>query len=271
MSASEEEACAYVIELVRQRSGIRLHHGKNALIQARLGKRIRGLGLAGLPQYCAFLRSEADEGEFTFVVEALTTNFTSFLREESHFRFLVDKALPRLLRSGEKRIHIWSAASSTGEEPYSIAFYLAEHFSPIAGWDWRITASDIAEKVLERARLGIYPEERLSGLPREWLRRYFQRGAGFWTGNYRIKPAIAERVAFQQINLIGDYTHPQPFHAVLCRNVLIYFDRPTQERMLRHLCRFVATGGFVMVGHSESLNGLNLPLRCLEPSVYQRV
>lgn len=267
----DKEACAYIIELVRRRSGICLHHGKDALIQARLGKRVRRLGLPGLPQYCEFLRREADEDEIASVVEALTTHFTSFLREESHFRFLVEQALPRLLRPGEKRIHIWSAASSTGEEPYSAAFYLAEHFPPAAGWDWRITASDIAETVLGRARLGVYPEERLSGLPREWLRRYFQKGVGPWAGSYRVKSAITERVAFRQINLIEEYTHPQPFHAIFCRNALIYFDRPTQERMLRHLCRFAAPGGIIMVGHSESLNGLDLPLRCLQPSIYQRI
>jgi chemotaxis protein methyltransferase CheR len=269
-ATAEAKACQYIIEFIYERCRIRLHSGKEALIKARLGKRIRLHGCADLAEYCELLRTRRDEEEFTQVINALTTNFTNFLREESHFKFLVQEALPALLRPGEKRFQVWSAASSSGEEPYSIGFYLAEHYAPSAGWNWRITASDISTKVLEKARLGLYAEDRVDALPREWLRRYFQKGVGRWTGHYRVKADISERVDFRQINLIEDYSHAQPFEVIFCRNVMIYFDRQTQEQLVNQLCRFLAPKGYLLIGHSESLNGLKVPLRCLRPSIYQR-
>jgi chemotaxis protein methyltransferase CheR len=254
--------------LIYERCRIRLHDGKEALIQSRLGKRIQELGLAGLRDYCGYLQTCEDEGEFTRLVDALTTNFTSFLREEGHFKFLVERALPPVLAKG--KIRIWSAASSSGEEPYSIAFYLADHFPAAEGWDWHITASDISTKVLATARQGVYADERLRALPREWLRQYFQKGVGKWTGHCRVKPAITERLSFEQINLTGGYDHAHPFQVIFCRNVMIYFDRPTQQDLVLKLCRHLVPGGHLIIGHSESLNGLKLPLRCLQPSIYQR-
>jgi chemotaxis protein methyltransferase CheR len=267
---SEARACQYIIDLIYQRSGIRLHEGKEALIRARLGKRVRHLGLADLSQYCDYLQTSGTDEEFVRVVDALTTNFTSFLREEAHFKYLVDEALPSLAPSTGAKIRIWSAASSSGEEPYSIAFYLAEYFPTNRGWDWHITASDLSVRVLETARLGIYSEDRLAGLPKEWLRRYLQIGAGKWAGNYRIKKCISERVEFSQINLIDSYSHAHPFQVIFCRNVMIYFDRPTQQRLVQHLARFLVPKGILLIGHSESLNGLDVPLHCLGPSIYRR-
>jgi chemotaxis protein methyltransferase CheR len=268
--AAEAKACQYIIEFIYERCRIRLHDGKEALIKARLGKRMRLLGFAGLPEYCDFLRTRGDEEEFTKVVDALTTNFTNFLREEEHFKYLVKHALPAVLPPGEKKFEIWSAASSSGEEPYSLGFYLSEFFPLAAGWDWRIMGSDISTKVLDKAQQALYAEDRIGTLPREWLRKYFQKGVGPWTGTYRVKPAITSRVAFRQINLIEDYRHARPFEVIFCRNVMIYFDRHTQEQLVRHLCRFLVPNGYLFIGHSESLNGLNVPLRCLQPSIYQR-
>jgi chemotaxis protein methyltransferase CheR len=267
---AEAEACQYIADLVYDRCRIRLHDGKDALIKARLGKRMRKYGFTALPQYCDFLRTEGDEAELTMVIDALTTNFTNFLREADHFKFLVEQALPSVLPKGGKKFHVWSAASSSGEEPYTIGFYLSEHFPPALGWDWRIAASDISTKVLEKARQGIYPAERLDAIPRDWLRKYFQKGVGRWEGCCRVKSSITERVSFRQINLIESYTHPQPFEIIFCRNVMIYFDRPTQEQLVNQLCRFLVPKGYLIIGHSESLNGLNVPLRCLRPSIYQR-
>ncbi|HEX3799602.1 MAG TPA: protein-glutamate O-methyltransferase CheR [Verrucomicrobiae bacterium] len=269
-ATAEAEACKYIIHFIYERCRIRLHAGKEALIKARLGKRIRHLGFSTLAEYCDFLRTRGDDEEFTRVVDALTTNFTNFMREEEHFKFLVEKALPAMLRPGEKKFHVWSAASSSGEEAYTAAFYLAEHYTLAQGWDWCITASDISTKVLERARLGLYVEDRLSAVPQEWRRKYFQKGTGQWAGYYRIKRSLSERVNFEQINLIEDYHHAQPFEIIFCRNVMIYFDRATQEQLVNRLCRFLVPGGYLFIGHSESLNGLNVPLRCLRPSIYQR-
>ena len=267
---AEAEACQYIAKVIYDRCRIRLHEGKDALIKARLGRRVRQHGFADLAEYCVFLRTRADEAEFTKVLDELTTNFTNFLREPDHFKFLVEHALPSL-PAGGKKFRVWSAASSSGEEPYTIALYLSEHYPPMDGWDWRIAASDISTRVLDRARLGIYPDERVAAVPRNWLRKYFQKGVGEWDGCCRVKPAIAERVSFRQINLVEPYDHPHRFEVIFCRNVLIYFDRPTQEQLMDRLCRFLTPTGYLLIGHSESLNGLNLPLRCVRPSVYQRI
>jgi chemotaxis protein methyltransferase CheR len=269
--AAENQACQFIIEFIYERCRIRLHDGKEALIKARLNKRIRHLGFSGLAEYCDFLRTRADDGELTKVVDALTTNFTNFLREPDHFKFLVGEALPALLPPGEKKFRVWSAASSSGEEPYTICFYLSEHYAPGLGWDWRVTASDISTRMLDKARLGLYAQDRVDRIPVEWLRRYFQKGVGNWEGHYRIKRSLAGRVNFQQINLIEDYSHPQPFDIVFCRNVMIYFDRVTQEELVNRMCRFLKPRGCLFIGHSESLNGLDVPLRCLQPSIYQRI
>ncbi len=271
VATRESEAYEYIIDLIYERCRINLHDGKEQLIKARLGKRMRHHGIESLADYCDFLRTQADEDEFTRVVDALTTNFTNFLREEDHFQFMVQKALPAVLAKRQRRFQVWSAASSSGEEPYSIAMYLAEHFPPAQHWDWRITASDISTKVLAVAERGVYAEERVQAIPHEWLRKYFQKGVGKWTGYYRVKSALLERVAFSQVNLIESYRHSQPFELIFCRNVMIYFDRPTQEQLVNRLCQFLVPQGHLFIGHSESLTGLKVPLRCVRPSIYQRV
>ena len=196
---AEAEAFAYIIDLIYTRCRIKLHEGKEQLIKARLGKRMRHHGIETLEAYCDFLKTQADEDEFTRVVDALTTNFTHFLREEDHFSFMINQALPGTLRPGQKRFNVWSAACSSGEEPYTIAMYLAERFSPAQCWDWRITGSDISTKVLSAAELGVYTEERVQAIPPDWLRKYFLKGVGHWAGHFKVKPDLRERVEFRQI------------------------------------------------------------------------
>ncbi|MEK7678441.1 MAG: protein-glutamate O-methyltransferase CheR [Verrucomicrobiota bacterium] len=268
--AQETGAYEYIIGLIYERCRIKLHDGKEALIKARLGKRMRHHGMESLAEYCDFLRTRAEEDEFTLVVDALTTNFTNFLREEDHFQFMVQQALPAVLPKGQRRFHVWSAACSSGEEPFTIAMYLADTFPLAQGWDWRITGSDISTKVLAAAQRGVYAEERVRTIPPEWLRKYFQKGLGKWAGHYRVKAALGERVTFRQVNLIETYEHRQAFELIFCRNVMIYFDRPTQEQLVNRLCRFLVPQGHLLIGHSESLTGLSVPLRCVRPSIYQR-
>ncbi|MCC6233721.1 MAG: protein-glutamate O-methyltransferase CheR [Verrucomicrobiales bacterium] len=260
----------FIIALVYDRSRIRLHDGKQALIRARLGKRMRCHGFESFHEYCEFLRSRADEEEITHVVDALATNFTGFLRERDHFDFLVGEALPKLLGSSRRRMNVWSAACATGEEPYTVAFFLAEHYPITEGWDWQILATDISTKALGKATAGVYPDDRMTGVPPDWVRRHFQRGHGDWTGHYRVKAALRERVRFEQINLLGAYEVDREFEVIFCRNVMIYFDRSTQEQLVRHLSRYLVPKGYLLTGHSESLSGLSVGLRCLRPSVYQK-
>ena len=267
---NEAEDFEFIINLVYERSRIRLHDGKQQLIRARLGKRVRALGFDDLSTYCSHLRNRADEEEITHVVDALTTNFTNFLREKEHFDFMISTALPATLAPGQKRFLVWSAACSTGEEPYSIAFYLSHHYPLAQGWDWRIIATDISTKALGKAAEGIYPAERLSALPVDWQRAFFQKGFGKWEGHYRIKDALRSRIEFRHLNLLGEYPFTEPFHVVFCRNVMIYFDRQTQEELVRKQSRLLVPKGHLLIGHSESLTGLNTGLKCLRPSIYQK-
>lgn len=260
----------FIIDLIYERCRIRLHEGKEQLIRARLGKLIRRHQFEGLHDYCNWLRGSAQEDDIQDVVDALTTNFTNFLREREHFDFMVQHALPPLLPAGKKRFRVWSSACATGEEPYSIAFQLAESFPLAAGWDWQVLATDISNKALKNAKNGIYRDDRLQGMPPEWVRKYFQKGHGDWDGHYRVKSSITERVSFERLNLLGSYSFREPFELIFCRNVMIYFDRPTQETLVNQLCRWLVPKGFLLVGHSESLIGMSMPLKCKRPSIYQR-
>jgi chemotaxis protein methyltransferase CheR len=266
----EREAYAYIIGLVYERSRIRLHEGKESLIRARLGKRMRRLGVEDLGSYCDHLRGPGGEEEQAEAVDALTTNFTSFLREEDHFRFVVDEALPRLLTPGQRRFRLWSAACASGEEAYSLAMYVEERYPLARGWDWRILAADINRQVLARAEAGVYEAGRLEGLPGAWLRKHFQRGVGTATGLYRVRPALRERVVYRRLNLLACAGMAERFEVILCRNVMIYFDRATQQQLVRRLAESLVPGGYLLVGHSESLTGLAVPFRCLRPSYYQK-
>ena len=268
---TDEQACKFIVDFVYEQSRIRLHDGKEALIRSRLGKRMRALGHESLAQYCEYLKNCNDPAEFTQVLDTLTTNFTSFLREEEHFKFLVNQALPTLLMPGQKQFSVWSAACSSGEEPYSLGFYLSEFYPPVAGWQWDITASDISTKVLDAAQRAIYAVERVKNLPGEWLRRYFQVGVGEWAKHYRVKKQVTERVRFRQLNLTQSYEHDRKFQVIFCRNVMIYFNRETQQELVQRMCRHLVPGGYLLIGHSESLHGLGLPLNCLRPSVYQLI
>jgi chemotaxis protein methyltransferase CheR len=267
---AEAMAFDYIISLIYERTRIRLHDGKEQLIRSRLGKRMRQRGLESLEDYCHYLQSEADEVEFTHVVDALTTNFTHFLRQPDHFDFMVETALPAVLPESRREFQVWSAGSATGEEPYSIAFYLAERFPQSLGWDWHILATDISTKALARARAGVYPMERAQTVPREWLKRYCQRGTGDFEGQFRIKPDLSKRVEFRPLNLLGPLSFPAPFDLIFCRNVMIYFDRPTQEQLVTELARHLVPGGYLLIGRAESLTGLDVPFKCERPSIYRK-
>ncbi len=269
-STSEAKAFDYIIALIYERTRIRLHAGKQHLIRSRLGKRMRVQGVESLEGYCDFLQNGADDDEFTHVVDALTTNFTNFLREPEHFEFMVERALPAVLPAGQRRFKVWSAGGATGEEPYSIALYLAENFPVAQGWDWRILASDISTRALAEARAGIYPLERVQTVPREWLKRYCQRGLGDFEGHVRIKPELGARVEFRQLNLLGQFAFPVPFDLIFCRNVMIYFDRPTRTQLVTELARHLVPGGYLLIGHAETLNGLKVPFQCEQPGIYRK-
>jgi chemotaxis protein methyltransferase CheR len=169
------------------------------------------------------------------------------------------------------RFNIWSAASSSGEEPYTIAIALSQFFGNSTTWPWRIEATDISHKILQRAKVGVYREEAVKKVPPTLLRAHFQKGFGPQEGNYRVKPHLLESVTFRQLNLLeGSFPFTEPFQVIFCRNVMIYFDRPTQTELVNKLARQLVPGGYLFVGHSESLSGIKHSLTMLKPAIYQR-
>jgi chemotaxis protein methyltransferase CheR len=261
--------------LVYGRTGIVLGPHRRPLLQARLGKRLRALGLASFTEYHRLLM-ERDAGgeEMNRLVNAITTNKTEFLREPHHFDYLAGVWSPavkaRLAENGNARVRAWSAACSTGEEAYTIALTLLDALGPVE-FDIRILASDIDTEVLGTAASGVYAVETLAAFTSAVLMRHFLKGTGAKTGLVRVRPEVRRLVTFRHINLLDDaWPIHTRFDVIFCRNVLIYFDRPTQQRVLEHLLEYLQDDGLLVLGHSESVHGLVAGLRHVETTIYQR-
>ena len=251
--------------LIHERAGIALGQGKQEMVYSRLSRRLRVLGLQSFDAYLTELQRYNDGPEWELFTNALTTNLTSFFREEHHFPVLAAHARGRC-----GPLKLWCNASSTGEEPYSIAMTLCEAFDslhpPVS-----ILATDIDTRVLAEAAQGVYAMDRIADLSEARCKRFFLRGKGDSSGKVRVRPELRELIDFQPLNLLAAQWAVQgPLDAIFCRNVMIYFDRPTQERLANRLGRALVPGGYLFTGRAESLNGLALPLRCLRPSIYQK-
>ncbi len=262
----------FIRDLVYERSRISLGPDKRELVSARLGKRLRATNLATVGEYCQLLQSPGATEELANLIDVISTNHTFFFREIAHFDFLRDVAVPAMsARAAAERwttFNVWSAACSSGEEPYSIAMTLAEC---LPSWPWQIVATDISHRILAKAQAGIYREETVGKLPPNVVRTHFQRGYGPQEGNYRVRASLSERIQFHQLNLLeGEPPVRQPFQVIFCRNVMIYFDRPTQEELVARLSARLVPGGYLFVGHAESLTNLRHPLKMVKPAIYQR-
>jgi chemotaxis protein methyltransferase CheR len=254
--------------LARERFGLDLRSGKEELVTARLSKRIRNWGFRTFQQYYDHVLADRSGEALVEMIDSLTTNHTMFLREPEHFDFLRDTIAAEF--GGRNLLEIWSAACSTGEEPYSIAVCLLEKLGMDAAARIRILASDISTRALNAARQGVYAESRFDGFPGTWLRKYFLRGDGKWKGWYRVKPEVRGMVDFRRINLMEPLGNLPKFAVVFCRNVMIYFDKPTQEDLLRRLADRLEPGGYLLTGHSESLLGSRQALEYVRPAVYRK-
>jgi chemotaxis protein methyltransferase CheR len=262
--------------LVQERTGISLNAHKRSLVAARLGKRLRALGLSSFRRYAEFLTSPDGEAEIEQFVNAMTTNKTDFYRETAHFTFLAKVMIPQLkeraARTGERRIRIWSAGCSTGEEAYTIGMTMADALGSTLTWDIRILASDIDTRVLAEAEQGIYAAERAAAIPAPLLRRYFLRGVGSQAGRVKVGRELRSLVHFRWINLLEE---PWPirttFDAVFCRNVIIYFDRDARRRLIGRFADILRDGGFLFLGHSESLHGISPRFAPLANTVYRKL
>jgi chemotaxis protein methyltransferase CheR len=262
--------------MIYQEAGISLSDGKRALVCSRLAKRLRHLNLRNHAEYLDYLATRDPEGaERQVMINCLTTNKTDFFREAHHFTFLREHVFPRIERAaaqgGPRRLRIWSAACSTGEEPYSVAMTILEHFGSLRGWDVQVLASDINTEVLQKAAEGVYASERIDGLEDRIQRKYFLRGTGLRAGFCQVRPEVRRLVAFRQINFM-DQSWPlrTRFDVIFCRNVIIYFDAPTQEQLLPRLVGQLTDNGYLILGHSENLYWLADLLAPLGNTVYQR-
>jgi chemotaxis protein methyltransferase CheR len=251
-------------------AGINLKEGKEALVKARVMKRQRHLGISSPRKYLEHLKADEGGDELVQFLDAIATNFTDFFREPQHFKMLTEVVV-LWLAQGQRRFRFWSAASSSGEEPYSIAITLDELFRG-QRIDYRILATDISTRVLAIASRGIYPKDRLRSLSKQQLLKYFTRISDPGGLAYQVKPEIKSRLLFKRLNLVGGAMPMKgPLDVVFCRNVMIYFDRPTRQRLVANIEGLIRPSGYFMIGHSETLTGIQTKLRMLRPSVYQKL
>jgi chemotaxis protein methyltransferase CheR len=242
--------------------------GKQVLVGTRLGKRVRDLGFDSFDKYCEHVRSEKSGAAFSMMIDTLTTNHTSFFREQQHFDFLKKSIVPSL--PANSPIAIWSAACSSGEEPYTIAFSLVEALGASAFHRTTILATDISTRVLERAKLGLYPAARLDKLPPAVRRECLLKGTGQYADQCLVKREVKSLIEFRHFNLLDECSSFGPFHVIFCRNVMIYFDQQTQQTVVNSLASRLLPGGYLLIGHSESLNGIDHPLQYISPATYRK-
>ncbi|MDD3518938.1 MAG: protein-glutamate O-methyltransferase CheR [Chromatiales bacterium] len=249
--------------LIHRVAGISMSSAKKALVAGRLAKRLKHYGLSSYGEYYRLLTARQDEMQM--VVDLLTTNETYFFREEKHFDRLRQQILPQ--HPVGRPLRVWSAASSTGEEAYSIAMLLAD---ALGNAPWEIFGSDISTRVLERARAGVYDLDRAKGIPQAYLRAYCLKGVGSQAGRLQIDPVLRRRVSFAQVNLNEPLPDVGQFDVIFLRNVMIYFEAETKQRVIARLIERLRPGGWFFIGHSESLNGLSHGLVAKAPSVYRK-
>jgi len=254
-------------ELAYQRFGLDLKRGKEALVASRLGKKLRKLGFRSFAEYHRHVLADSTGDALVELIDALTTNHTSFLRERAHFEFLARAANEEF--RAVSMLRVWSAACSSGEEPYSIAMCLAQALSKSPARQFSIRATDISTRVLNTARRGVYPASGFNDVPEPWRSAYLLRGRGASDGFYRVKPELAQRIEFDRLNLIEPFPDRGRFHVIFCRNVMMYFDKPTQQNIVQRLSACVERGGYLFVGHSESLTGIEHALQYVRPATYR--
>jgi len=258
-------------DFINDYSGIKMPESKRTMLEGRLRRRLRATGFATFGDYCDDLfNGEGLESEAIFLIDVVTTNKTDFFREPTHFDYMARTALPDLRRRGHSSIRIWSSACSIGAEPYTIAMVCADHAARQGVMKTFILATDLSTDVLRAARHGVYPADMLAPVPPDMRRRYVRYGARE-KSKARIVPELRSMIGFARLNLMdASYPVGDPMHMIFCRNVLIYFDKETQFHVLERLCQRLEPGGYLFLGHSETVTGFDLPLRALGHSMLQK-
>ena len=263
--------------LIYRAAGIWLSTSKTALLCGRLARRLRSLNLETMDEYFDLVTDPGHQDEFVRMLDAVTTNETHFFREPKHFEFMVQRLFPRWKKEADagtrqRKIRIWSAACSSGEEPYSLAMTLLKDFPAGEGWTLEIVATDISTQVLAKAKVGVYPLEKARDIPNDLLQRFMLQGTGEHEGRMKVGPEAGEIVRFSRLNLNEDPLPVQGvFDAIFCRNVLIYFDLDSKMRVVNGLMRHLSPNGLLFVGHSENLAGFTTKMKTLAPTIYGNV
>ncbi len=267
----DEKEYNYISTLIHNLCGINLHDGKKELVRARLSKRLRILGLGSFKQYIKYVEDDATKEEFSNMVDALSTNLTSFFREEKHFEFLRDNVIPEWSNNKTNQtIKIWSAGCSSGEELYTIAIVLHEAENLLKKKQVKILATDISSRMLEVARKAGYKKDRITKIPKDIQRKYFLKGDNGFSDHYLVKPVLRDMVTISRLNLLGGWPMKGKFDLIFCRNVMIYFDKPTQETLVNRYWNVLNPGGYLFIGHSESLTGIKHRFKYSQPTIYRK-
>lgn len=254
--------------LIYEHSGISLSDGKVDLVRTRLGKRIRARGVGGFQEYYDLVTNDRSGAELVNLIDSISTNLTYFFREPEHFRYLSHELAPELMKlkqkHGERRIRFWSAGCSTGEEAYSLVMAAHAFLAPLSAWDFKLLASDISTKVLSRAKAGCYPSSQLKGLSPAQIGDFFHRDGQ----NATVGREISSLITFARVNLMEPFPFKGKFDVIFCRNVMIYFDKATQERLTEKFYNALSPGGRLFIGHSENLTGIKHSFNYVRPAVY---
>lgn len=259
-------------ELIQNLCAIRMPIVKKTMLEARLRKRMRVLGMSSFKEYWNYINSpQGGQDELVHMIDVVTTNKTDFFREPAHIEYLYNSVLPKI-REKQRAVRIWSAGCSTGKEAYTLAMILREYSRNEGELDFSILGTDISTAALEKAVKGIYDKDKEKAIPMIFRKRYLLKSRDKNLNLIRVAPEIRSHVTFERLNFLNeDYGFKIPFDIIFCRNVIIYFNREDQQRILGKICRCLAAGGYLFTGHSETLHGMDLPIKPLAPSVYRKV
>ena len=279
MSSHDENISARdytrLCNLIYDMAGIRLGSDKKTMLEVRIKRRLKALDLHSYGQYCDYLFGHQGlKEELVSLIDVVTTNKTDFFREPKHFNFLVETALPELTArdGGGKPLLIWSAGCSSGEEPYTLAMVLSEYGLTHPGFRFRILATDISTDVLAKAEMGVYSNDVAGPVPAPLKRKYLMASRVPGSNRVRVVPELRRLIEFRRLNFMdADYRMTEKADAIFCRNVIIYFDRQTQEKVLQRLSRLLVPRGYMFVGHAETLHDMDLPLTPVAPALYRRI
>lgn len=260
-------------QFIHDYSGIKMPPAKKTMLEGRLRKRVRDQGLQSLDEYCVFLFEKGGiEAEAIHLIDVVTTNKTDFFREPVHFDFMTNVALPGFVKEGRRQVRVWSAACSIGAEPYTIAMLMEDFCQANRGLDYSIFATDLCTQVLAEALLGIYPAAMIEPVPLALRQRHLLTSRDTAKKTVRIAPNLRSKLSFARQNLMDPtYAAPRDLDMIFCRNLLIYFDKPTQATVLKRLCTHLRPGGYLFLGHSETIVGVDLPVRTAAGTVFQRI